>query len=96
MDDWNDAMQEACDKQLTFTEVLEKSVEKFLDCGPELSEEERPKKKVTKKKEKVGDDIGELDGYDFGDDMFVLYIFDPLTQILVTKPMYLSKRKKQL
>jgi len=74
MDDWNDTMQEACDKQLTFTEVLENFVEKFLDCGPELSEEEPKEKKGKKKVKREADDggvgdVGDVDGFDFGDDI---------------------------
>jgi len=70
MDDWNDAMQEACDKQLTFTEVLENCVEKFLDCGPELSEEapKKPKKGKRKDNDDDGNDV-DVDGFDFGDDI---------------------------
>lgn len=59
MDKWNDEMQDVCDRkrQITFTEILNKCAELFLDCGPELEDSDE-------------DDAGvAVDGYDFGDDI---------------------------
>jgi len=46
-------------KQVTFTEILNKCVELFLDCGPELEDDS----------DENGDAGVEFDGYDFGDDI---------------------------
>jgi len=60
MDQWNDEMQDVCERksQITFTEIMTKCAEIFLEHGPELEDDsDNDDEPIT------------VDGYDFGDDI---------------------------